>query len=103
VQENTSHTVKEHGGLIRLGGIAILLALLIHIYVNGFLKQMPPENPSLSELQTYLADEAGTWAIVHGLRYLALVGLILFAAGLYARTSRKIAGVWSVCLARRYT
>jgi hypothetical protein len=47
----------------------------------------------MDELQAYLSAEAGTWAIVHGLKYLALVGLVLFAAGVYARTSRTGGGV----------
>lgn len=30
------------------------------MWVNGFLKVMPPEDSSLAELQAYLAAEAGT-------------------------------------------
>lgn len=48
------------------------MALTIHIVVNWVLKEFPPEDPSLAELQSYLLDEAGTWAFVHGLRYVAL-------------------------------
>ncbi len=77
------------GRFIRLGGLAVLLAVLIHILVNGFLKQFPPENPSPTELEAYLSAEVGTWAIVHGLRYPALVGLVLFAAAAYIRTCRS--------------
>lgn len=71
-----------------------MLALGIHIYVNGVLKQFPPENPTPTELEAYLQAEAGTWAIVHGLKYLALVGLIFFAAGMHAKTggNRGLAG-----------
>ena len=81
MQEVTSSTVQKNGGLIRVGGAAVVLALSLHMFLNGVLKQFPPENPSLAELQAYLSAEASTWAIVHGLRYLALVGLVLFAAG----------------------
>jgi hypothetical protein len=89
----------SHGGFIRSGGVVVLLALGIHVFVNGALKQFPPDNPSLPELQAYLAAEAGTWAIVHGLKYLALVGLVLFSAAAYVRTSRADNGVgvgWGV-------
>lgn len=75
-------------GLIRLGGLAILLGLAIHIVLNMVLKQFPPENPSKAELQTYLSEQASTWAIVHGLRYVAFLCITLFASGLFARTSR---------------
>jgi hypothetical protein len=99
MQEVTPPTVEQNGGLIRLGGLAVVLSLSLHMYLNGALKQFPPENPSLAELQAYLSAEAGTWAIVHGLKYLALVGLVLFAAGVFARTSRGrgvLDGGWGV-------
>ena len=86
-------TGSANGGLIRIGGLAVILALSIHVFVNGVLKEFPPADPSLLELQAYLAAEAGTWAIVHGLKYLALVGLVLFAAGVYARTCPKRSGL----------
>lgn len=78
----------NHAGIIRIGGLAILLGLAIHIYVNSFVKQFPPENPLLAELQAYLADQTRSWAIVHGLRYVAFVCIALFGAGLFVRTSR---------------
>jgi hypothetical protein len=77
---------RDDAGLIRLGGLAMLIGLAIHIVANGVLKVFPPENPSLSELQSYLSDEAGTWAIVHGIRYVAMVCIVLFVAGLFVRT-----------------
>lgn len=92
-------TGSANGGLIRIGGVAVVLALSIHVFVNGVLKEFPPEDPSLLELQAYLAAEAGTWAIVHGLKYLALVGLVLFSAGVYSRTCRIRGGLgagWGV-------
>lgn len=99
MQEVTSSTDRRDGGLIRIGGVAVVLALSLHMFLNGVLKKFPPENPSLAELQAYLSAEAGTWAVVHGLKYLALVGLVLFAAGVYARTSRTggaLDGGWGV-------
>ncbi len=77
---------KDHTGLIRLGGLAMLVGFAIHIVANMVLKVFPPENPSLAELKTYLSNEAATWAIVHGIRYVALVCIVLFAAGLFVRT-----------------
>ena len=96
--ENIPATDRRNGILIRVGGFAVLLGLGIHVYVNGFLKQFPPQNPSLAELRAYLAAEAETWALVHGVKYLALVGLVIFAAGLYARTcgGRGLAPGWGV-------
>jgi hypothetical protein len=92
-------TGSANGGLIRIGGLAVVLALSIHLFVNGVLKEFPPEDLSLLELQAYLAAEEGTWAIVHGLKYLALVGLVLFSAGVHARTCRMRGGLgagWGV-------
>ena len=82
----TDSSSRDHTGLIRLGGIAMLAGMVIHIVANKVLKVFPPENPSLAELQTYLLNEAGNWAIVHGIRYVALVCIVLFAAGLFVRT-----------------
>lgn len=77
---------RDHTGLIRLGGLTMLAGFVIHIVANSVLKVFPPENPSLDELKTYLSNEAGTWAIVHGIRYIAVVCIVLFAAGLFVRT-----------------
>lgn len=79
---------QEQAGLIRLGGLAMIVGLLIHIVLNSVLKKFPPENPTAGELQAYLSNEASTWAIVHGFRYIALACIVLFAAGLFARTCR---------------
>lgn len=78
----------DHGRFIRLGGVAILVGFLIHMLVNGVLKQFPPEDPTLDELRAYLSEEAGTWAAVHGLRYVAFSCIAVFAAALYMRTCR---------------
>ncbi len=82
----TDSSSRDHTGLIRLGGIAMLAGMVIHIVANAVLKVLPPENPSLAELQTYLSDEAGNWAIVHGVRYVAMVCIVLFVSGLFVRT-----------------
>ncbi len=87
-ESGSNESGRSHAGIIRIGGFAILFGLAIHIYVNSFVKQFPPDNPSLVELQQYLSDEAESWAIVHGLRYVAFVCIALFGAGLFARTSR---------------
>ena len=92
LHDTATITERSSGGFIRLAGFAVLLALLLHIVLNGFVKRFPPENPSPAELEAYLSAEAGTWAMVHGLKYVALVCLVLFAAGLYTRTCRSRGG-----------
>lgn len=72
--------------LIRIGGVAVLVGLVIHIVANVFLKEFPPADPSLAELRTYLAAEAEAWKIVHGMRYLAVACLALFLAAIFVRT-----------------
>lgn len=97
--ESSSQPAKSTNGLIRLSGAMVLLGLGIHFVVNGFVKQFPPVDPSPAELQAYLSAEASTWALVHGLKYLALVSLVLFAAGVHARTSGRgatLAAGWGV-------
>lgn len=75
-------------GFVRIGGLAIIVGMAIHIILNVVLKEMPPDAPSPPELQAYLAQEAGTWAIIHGFRYLAFTCIVLFAAGAFVRTCR---------------
>jgi hypothetical protein len=75
-------------GFVRLGGALIIMGLIIHIIANMVLKTFPSENLTLSELQMYLSDEKGTWAIVHGMRYIAIVCIIIFSAGLFVKTCR---------------
>lgn len=86
--ETASANTDAHGQarLIRLGGLAIIVGLAIHIVLNSVLKTFPPEDPTATELQAYLANEASTWAIVHGFRYVAFACIVLFAAGLFSRT-----------------
>lgn len=86
MQDDATVPTKGNDVLIRLGGVAVVLALAVHMFVNGVLKEFPPLDPSPAELKSYLSAEASTWAVVHGLKYLALVGLVLFAAGAHART-----------------
>lgn len=85
---DTSTTADEQGqsGIIRMGGLAIVVGLTLHIILNAVLKKFPPDNPTITGLQTYLSNEAGSWAIVHGFRYIAFACIVLFAAGLFART-----------------
>jgi hypothetical protein len=99
MKENGEDNNSGNRHLIRIGGLAILVGLGLHIYLNGFLKEFPPEHPTLAELQDYFAAEAGTWAIVHGLKYLALVSLVIFAAAVFTRTclTRGVSGIgWGV-------
>lgn len=76
----------DRAGIVRFGGAAMIVAMGLHIVLNGFVKELPPPDPSLTELQAYLARSAEGWAIVHACRYLAFLGLILYAAGLFTRT-----------------
>ena len=86
---------STHSVLIRVGGVAVLLGLIIHIIANVFLKQFPPADPSLEELRSYLAAEAATWQVVHGMRYAAIACLALFLGGIFARThAAENAGGW---------
>jgi hypothetical protein len=68
----------------------MLAAFLIHIVANGVLKKFPPDDPTLDQLKTYLSEEASTWALVHGLRYVAFACIALFAAALFLRTCRPL-------------
>lgn len=76
-------------GVIRLGGLAVLLAITIHIIVNWVIKTMPPADLTAAELQSYFDEQADSWAIVHGLRYVAFTCIALFSAGLFVKTSYR--------------
>jgi hypothetical protein len=76
-------------GIIRLGGLAVLLAITIHIIVNWVIKTMPPADLTAAELQSYFDEQADSWAIVHGLRYVAFTCIALFSAGLFVKTSYR--------------
>lgn len=94
IQESSRTGVNQ---LIRVGGVAGLVGVATHFLVNGILKTFPPPSADLPQLQQYLAEQASTWAIVHGLRYVAIAGMVLMVAALYARTvraSRKSDGGW---------
>ena len=78
----------SESSLIRLGGLAIIVGMVIHVVLNVVLKEFPPEGATSSELQEYLAREAGSWATIHGFRYLAFTCIVLFAAALFVRTCR---------------
>lgn len=82
-----NHTANERNStFIRLGGLLILLGLAIHIVANMVLKTFPTESLTSTQLKDYLSDEAGTWAIIHGLRYVAIVCTVVFSAGMFMKT-----------------
>jgi hypothetical protein len=87
VNPDTGTAERSQSSLIRIGGLAIIVGMLIHIVLNVVLKEFPPEDATRSELAEYLSREAGDWATIHGFRYLAFTCIVLFAAGLFARTS----------------
>jgi len=74
--------------LIRIGGLTLLVAFAIHIVANSVIKTMPPEDPTPEQLRAYLDEQVDAWAIVHGLRYIAIIGIAVFAAALFTRTCR---------------
>jgi len=87
MNEARTETGRKHQiNIIRIGGLAILLGMAIHIIANMVLKTFPTENCTLTELQEYLSNEKSTWAVVHGMRYAAVVCIIIFSAGLYVKT-----------------
>ena len=84
---------------IKVGGIAILLGLAIHILANMVFKTFPSEDFTQIELQEYLTLEASNWAVVHGVRYLAIVCIIIFATALFLRTRDRafsVATGWGI-------
>ena len=99
IKESTIENKKKHSVLVRIGGLAILFAIIIHIILNITLKTFPSTDFTLTELQSYLTDESGTWALVHGMRYVAIACIAIFSAGLFEKTcnnySRKAIG-WGV-------
>lgn len=78
---------KQKRTFINVGGISIIVGLGIHIVANMFIKKMPPQDPNFEELSLYLSSEVSSWAIVHGLRYAAIVCIVLFACALYMKTT----------------
>jgi hypothetical protein len=86
---NKTETTDDRSLLIRLGGLAGLVAIAVHMVVNTVLKSFPAENLTLDQLQAYFQQEANTWAIVHGLRYFAIAGIVFMVVGLYLRTNRQ--------------
>jgi len=75
-----------HSGLIRIGGLAGFLCIALFILINWVLKEFPPmDGPSPAELQAYLTREAGTWAVVHALRFVVFAIFPLYVVGLFLR------------------
>ncbi len=98
-EESTIENRKKHSVLVRIGGLVILLAIIIHIILNIILKTFPSTDFTLTELQSYLSNESSTWALVHGMRYVAIACIAIFSAGLFEKTcsnhSWKVIG-WGV-------
>lgn len=83
--------------IVRIGGGLMLAAMVIHIVANLVLKQMPDAGMTVQVTQAYLAAEQGTWALVHGLRYLAMVCMAVFYAALFVFCSgRAESAGWEV-------
>lgn len=82
------NAANDHSLLIRLGGMAGLVTIAVHMVVNMALKSFPDPKLTPDQLQAYFQDESSTWAVVHGLRYFAIVGIVFMVVGLYLRTSR---------------
>jgi hypothetical protein len=98
VEDNKVTHGNNDNGFVRLGGVVILLGLTVHIIANMVLKTFPSDSFTLIELQEYLSNESGTWAIVHGMRYVAIVCIIIFSAGLYMKTrgSNSLSMGWGI-------
>lgn len=84
-----SREVDDRSLLVRLGGIAGLTTIAVHFFVNMILKSFPDEDLTIDQLRDYFQNESSNRAIVHGLRYFAIAGIVFMVAGLYLRTSRK--------------
>jgi len=76
----------DRTALIRIGGIATLAGIVIHIVLNMVLKEFPSEDLTGAQLAEYFAAEQSNWTIIHGMRYVAFACMVLFAASLFART-----------------
>ena len=74
---------------IRLGGFAVLFGLVIHIIANMVLKTLPSDAFTPKELSQYLSDEASTWEVVNGIRYMAIVCMVIFGSALFIKTKMK--------------
>lgn len=80
---------RNGSAFLRMGGVAVLLGIAIHIVVNLFVKRFPDPTASATELNSYFTAEAGSWAFVHGSRYVAFTCLVVFSAALYMRILRS--------------
>jgi len=85
---NTSHsvTVSSHNRFIRICGVGSLTAIVVHFLVNAVFKEFPAADLDVLAMKKYFSDQQDTWALVHGLRYFALAGIVLMLSGLYVRT-----------------
>ena len=64
----------------------MLLAVAIHFVVNSVIKEFPSRSFSGTELRAYFTEQFDAWAVVHGARYVAVVAMVLFFAGVFVRT-----------------
>lgn len=76
-------------GFVRLGGFAILIGLTIHIVANVVLKTFPSDGFTTEQIRAYLTEEANSWAIIHGIRYIAIVCIVIFSAGIFIKLKEK--------------
>lgn len=85
-------------GIVRIGGALMLAAMAIHVVANIVLKTPPAAGMSAEETARYLATEHATWAIVHGMRYVAIVCMAIFYSGLFVMFGGRGArgGGWEV-------
>ena len=88
MQDGGTHEAHDRSiGIVRVGGVAVLFGLAIHIVTNMFLKEYPTPGLAGADLEAYLASEADMWALIHGAKTLAFPCLAVFYAGMFARTS----------------
>lgn len=90
-ESDSPTTTNDRSQLVKLGGVAGLVTIAVHMVVNMVLKSFPADNLTADQLMAYFQKEASTWAIVHGLRYFAIAGIVFMVVGLYLRTNRQSA------------
>lgn len=76
-------------GFVRLGGFAILIGLAIHVVANVVLKTFPSDGFTTEQIRAYLTEEANSWEIIHGIRYIAIVCIVIFSAGIFIKLKDK--------------
>ena len=79
---------KARDPVVRLAGVAGLLAQVLAVVINVVLLAPPPDPPEgldtpVIEVAAYVAEKGDMLALGHGLRYVAQVLLLIFGVGLY--------------------